>query len=219
MDSIIDELAKSVLQTANGQSFTEIMRNLNNINNKDEDTSYPLDLKDILEQIKDTPVYKILTTNVSNQTPSPSKKHINKCENCPAMQRVGKLQSTLPQTCGESTDDMPRINIPVDIREMEKSVIVYADLPGVNGKSISIDVDGQNLIIQANKVDYPIGTDEFPLKERSMGIYYRSVKMPDSVDFTSVQGARYVDGVLTLRIPKRDTEPLFKRRIPVVCNN
>jgi HSP20 family molecular chaperone IbpA len=111
-----------------------------------------------------------------------------------------------------------RVSFPIDIREMEASCIVYAEIPGADKSTIIVEVEGDNLVVVATKVSYPLGSDDFPCVERSKGVYVRSIKLPASVDKTNISlvVAKYTDGVLSIKMPKVQKQSECRTRRVIV---
>ena len=101
---------------------------------------------------------------------------------------------------------------PVDISEDDSGITLVADLPGATRETLSLDVDGDTLTIEA-----PITLEEASdLKavyaEVRSGRYRRSFTLSRELDSSHID-ATLKDGVLTLRLPK--LEQAKPRRIEV----
>ena len=106
------------------------------------------------------------------------------------------LQSHAPKTA-ERKQFMPR----ADIYESPAGVVVEADVPGVDDKSIEITVENDVLTIRG-KVDAP----EFPghkpaYAEYETGDYERAFTISPEIDREHIE-ATVRNGVLRLRLPK-----------------
>jgi HSP20 family protein len=92
----------------------------------------------------------------------------------------------------------------VDIYETEQELIVKADLPGVDEKEIDIRVENNMLTIRGErKFQQDVSQDNYLRIERAYGPFTRSFSLPNTVD-TEAIGAEHRDGVLTVRMPKRE---------------
>ncbi|NKB64415.1 MAG: Hsp20 family protein [Gammaproteobacteria bacterium] len=92
----------------------------------------------------------------------------------------------------------------IDIVETDKGFELMADLPGVKEEEISVNVKEGVLIIEANPEDKPVEEGEQKsviARERKTGKYYRALKLGAIIDESSIR-AEYVNGVLTLTLPK-----------------
>ncbi|MBX7257085.1 MAG: Hsp20/alpha crystallin family protein [Candidatus Hydrogenedentes bacterium] len=102
---------------------------------------------------------------------------------------------------------MPRVNI------MEKAdeVIIEAELPGVSKDGTQIEVKDNELTLTGHrKVSENDG--RIHLRERAQADYRRVFALSRAIDTSRVE-AEMKDGVLTLRLPKRDE--VKPRRISV----
>jgi HSP20 family protein len=70
----------------------------------------------------------------------------------------------------------------VDILETQNELRLYADMPGVDQKSINITIDQGVLTIEGNVDTSPIAEYELEYQEYDIGDYQRSFTLTDSVD-------------------------------------
>lgn len=83
--------------------------------------------------------------------------------------------------------------------------VVTAELPGVRKEDLDIQVRADTVRIQGKKsVAYPEGASVHR-RERSAGQFDRTITLPAQLDAAKVT-AEYRDGVLTLRLPRAETE-------------
>lgn len=114
-----------------------------------------------------------------------------------------------PDKSGEKSlatrDEAIYIAPPVDIFENEDSLIVVADLPGVDKDGVDIRVEDDILTIKGNaKYTQPANAlrQEFVLQN-----YYRQFQLSDEVDQSKIS-AESKNGVLTVTLPKAEkTKP------------
>jgi HSP20 family protein len=91
---------------------------------------------------------------------------------------------------------------PVDIRETADGIILMADMPGVSKDQLNIQVDKNTLTIEGEgQLDMPEGIRALYADVRSTR-YRRSFGLSTELDMEHID-AQLVNGVLTLRIPKR----------------
>jgi len=118
------------------------------------------------------------------------------------------------ETTGEAEPTRARkIFVPrVDIYETGDEVVVLADMPGVDDKSVDITLE-KNVLTINGYVEMP-QPDNFDLTyaEYSIGDYRRSFTLSDEVDRDNIE-ATVKDGVLRLRLPKAG--PARARKIAV----
>ena len=90
----------------------------------------------------------------------------------------------------------------VDIYENDDNIVITAELPGVDKKDISVDVNGRILTLKGERsADNEVKEDNYYRKERSYGKFERSFTLPADVDPDKVK-ADFKDGILKLDIPK-----------------
>ena len=91
----------------------------------------------------------------------------------------------------------------VDIEEHADKFVIYADVPGVDPKSIEITLEKGLLTLSGSREKAVEAKDVQPRRvERSAGRFVRRFTLPDTVDGEAVT-ARTANGVLELAIPKR----------------
>lgn len=99
-----------------------------------------------------------------------------------------------------------------DILENDDEIILIADMPGVEEKSIDITLENRQLTI-LGCVDSNVKSDaETVYTEYETGDYYRAFTLSDTIDQDKIQ-AKYRDGILTLTLPK--AEEAKSRKISV----
>jgi len=100
----------------------------------------------------------------------------------------------------------------VDIFETEKEITLLADMPGVKGNDLNIDLR-ENLLTLDGEVHSPEGADEADvIREYRTGKYYRQFTLSQVIDQSKID-AELKDGVLRLRLPK--VEAATPRKIAV----
>lgn len=93
---------------------------------------------------------------------------------------------------------------PVDIYETENELVIKADLPEVSEKDLDIRVENNILTIRGErKFEQTVSEDNYLRVERAYGSFSRSFSLANSVDPDAIQ-AEYRNGVLTVRVPKRE---------------
>jgi HSP20 family protein len=92
----------------------------------------------------------------------------------------------------------------VDIYENNDSVVVKAELPGVERDQISVEVkDGILTLRGERKFEKEVKEESYHRIERSYGNFQRSFSLPVSVEQDKVT-ARFKDGVLEVILPKKE---------------
>jgi HSP20 family molecular chaperone IbpA len=91
----------------------------------------------------------------------------------------------------------------VDIFENESGITVQADMPGVSRDRLDVHIDSDTLVIEGlAEIPMPEGMDAIYADIRSKR-YQRSFSLSRELDTEGIE-AGLKDGVLTLRIPKRE---------------
>lgn len=103
-------------------------------------------------------------------------------------------------------DPMPS-QIRIDVSETDEAYEVKAELPGVNKDDIDVQIRGSLIMISAQmkQEDRSAKEDRILRSERYTGRISRSFELPGTVDVDRCE-ARYVDGILSLMIPKTEPE-------------
>lgn len=99
-------------------------------------------------------------------------------------------------------DPEPRIRM--DVTENEASYTVKAEIPGVRKEDIKVDIDGNRVSIDVSARREKVEKDGEAVvrSERYAGRQFRSFTVAHDIDETRTE-ARYLDGVLELKLPKR----------------
>ena len=101
-----------------------------------------------------------------------------------------------------------------DIVEEEDHYLLEAELPGFEKKDISIDVEGDQLVIRAAREE---NTEEekknYIHKERHFGTYTRRFDI-SGIDVDKIE-AKYEDGILKLTLPKQEAQEPEGKKITI----
>jgi HSP20 family protein len=101
----------------------------------------------------------------------------------------------------------------VDIREDAQSFTLELDLPGVPAASVEVLAEDGVLTVKGARIARtPQDGERILGQERPSGAFVRRFRLPKSADAARI-GARYVDGVLSVRVEK--TAPAQPRRVTV----
>jgi HSP20 family protein len=98
----------------------------------------------------------------------------------------------------------------VDIQETAKTMVVKADLPGLEKDALKVSVEnGRTLKIKGARELEKVETKEAGgakvyKSERQHGGFLRQIELPADAEDTGLQ-ASYENGVLTVTIPKRES--------------
>lgn len=92
----------------------------------------------------------------------------------------------------------------IDIYENDNSIIINAELPGMDKKDVDINVTDNMLTIKGEKkFDKQIKKDNYHKCERCYGTFSRTFTLPDSVNPDDVK-AQFKNGILEVSIPKKE---------------
>ncbi|MDT3766995.1 Hsp20/alpha crystallin family protein [Gleimia hominis] len=105
--------------------------------------------------------------------------------------------------------------MPLDLYRDGDKYYAQMDLPGVDPKSIDIDVEDRTLTVRAERSEVEGEKVEWLTHERPVGTFARQLTLGYGVALDAI-GAKYEDGVLTLTIPV--AEEAKPRKIQVQHN-
>jgi|SRR4029434_10095572 len=93
---------------------------------------------------------------------------------------------------------------PADIHETDNELVVTADLPGIDPKSVDVRVENNVLSITGErKFEEAAENGNVHRVERMYGAFARSFTLSTPVDTEKIQ-ANYKDGVLKITLPKAE---------------
>ena len=124
-----------------------------------------------------------------------------------------KEKKALKPTAGEGTRPGPLFIPAVDILEDPTGITIVADMPGVDGKNVDIDLKDNQLTI-TGRIDPVEGEKEVSLyREFLYGDYFRQFTLSYVIDQNKIT-AKMEDGVLRLILPK--VEKMKPQKIKVL---
>ncbi len=107
-------------------------------------------------------------------------------------------------------------SIPLDVVQDGDSLVVTASVPGISKDEIDVSVDDSVITIKAETASSSESeTDNYLLRERRTGSYYRALRLPETVDFENAEST-FKDGVLTITLPKLESKKARKLEISAV---
>ena len=107
------------------------------------------------------------------------------------------------------------MGLDLDVRDDGTSMVIEAELPGVDEKDVSVTLANGVLTISGEKKnEREEKKDDYYLSERSYGSFRRSIRLPDTVDETKVE-AKFEKGVLHVTAPKKPEAAKAERRIEI----
>ena len=128
-----------------------------------------------------------------------------------ALQAKDKTEAV---TSAEQTRPGPIFTPAVDIFETDGEITLLADMPGVKGEDLAIDLH-ENVLTLDGSVKPPEGPGEADVfREFRTGKYYRQFTLSEIIDQAQIK-AELQDGVLRLKLPK--VKAATPRRIKVAA--
>jgi HSP20 family protein len=102
-----------------------------------------------------------------------------------------------------------------DISETEKEYLIRAELPAVKKEDVSVSVTGSTITIEGERKQRKEDKDEKSIRVESFhGTFTRSFQLPEDVIVDKIR-CEDKDGVLTVHLPKSETEMPQSKRIKV----
>ncbi len=104
-----------------------------------------------------------------------------------------------------------------DIKDLEKSYVIEADLPGFKKEDISVSIEDKYLKIHAERNNSNDTEDKdkgYIRRERSYGSFERKFIVSEDVD-TSGIAAAYENGVLSITLPKKECKCVEARKLEI----
>lgn len=102
----------------------------------------------------------------------------------------------------------------VDIYEKDDSILLLADMPGVDEKSASVSVENGLLIIEGDVSEIVENAYQPIRAERRADVFRRTFEISDSIDTAKIT-AKMKHGVLKLVLPRKEEKMPRKIEISV----
>jgi HSP20 family protein len=94
----------------------------------------------------------------------------------------------------------------INIWTNEDGQVISAEMPGVRPDDIDIDVTGDALSISGERKPDEVAKEaHYHRRERSYGLFSRTVQLPFMVDTNKVE-ASFKNGVLTINLPRAEAD-------------
>jgi HSP20 family protein len=94
----------------------------------------------------------------------------------------------------------------VDIYDNDESIMITAELPGMDKKDIVIDVKDGVLTLKGERAfDNEVKNEKYYCRERSFGKFERIFRIPAEADPETIS-ADYKNGILKINIPKPEEQ-------------
>lgn len=103
----------------------------------------------------------------------------------------------------------------VNIIETEKAFGIELAAPGLKKSDFKINVDKNIISVSVEKTEENKTEEKvYSKKEYNYSSFSRSFTLPETVDYSNIE-ASYVDGILTVKIGKKEEAIIAKRLIEV----
>jgi len=113
------------------------------------------------------------------------------------------LEDTFPKWEKEKGLPVTEWSPSVDVHETEKALVVTAEVPGIDEKDLTVEVEGRTLILKGKReFEKETKKEDYHRIERSYGSFCRTFEVPESVDPEKIEAA-WTKGLLKITLPKR----------------
>lgn len=117
------------------------------------------------------------------------------------IREVANLQRSISQLFDTLPTGRRSVGFPVDVYEAPDHFIVRADLPGVHPDDVQVQLHEGQLYVRATRRNETPQDATALVLETPEGEFVRGIGLATPIDENGVE-ARYVDGVLEVRLPK-----------------
>lgn len=105
---------------------------------------------------------------------------------------------------------------PVDIYETEDRIVLKAELPGIDARHVSIELEGNALTLRGERKHAKnLGEENYHRMERFYGQFHRVFNLPAAVSKEDIK-AHFRDGVLKISVPKAAEGAPGSIKVPVL---
>lgn len=125
-----------------------------------------------------------------------------------SFESLGRRMSTLANEVEKGlTVETGGFNPRIDIMEEENSILVFAEIPGMEKSEIKISLNEDRMLTLKGdkKHDKSQEGKSFIRNERAFGNFTRSFVLPDNIDPEGIS-ANFKNGVLEINIPKKEPQ-------------
>ena len=125
---------------------------------------------------------------------------------------VNKTFPTFQEETGVSFNKgaYPKVNI----YEYDDKVGIVAEIPGLDKKNVSVDVEEDVLIISGDKHGFDSDGGKCITRELKQSAFTRSFNLGEYLDGSNVS-AKFKDGMLSISIPKKEPEQPKKHSVKI----
>ena len=127
-------------------------------------------------------------------------------------QLVNKTFPTFKEDVGVSFNKgaYPKVNI----YEYDDKIGIVAEIPGLDKKNVSVEVEEDVLIISGDKHGFDSDGGKCITRELKQSAFTRSFNLGEYLDGTKVS-AKFKDGMLSISIPKKEPEQPKKHSVKI----
>ena len=144
-------------------------------------------------------------------------KHLNRDEFLTPFDKVfdelvNKTFPTFKEEVGVSFNQgaYPKVNI----YEYDDKIGIVAEIPGLDKKNVTVDVEEDVLIISGDKHGFDSDGGKCITRELKQSAFTRSFNLGEYLDGTKVS-AKFKDGMLSISIPKKEPEEPKKHSVKI----
>ena len=102
----------------------------------------------------------------------------------------------------------------VNVYEYDDKIGIVAEIPGLDKKNVSVEVEEDVLIISGDKHGFDSDGGKCITRELKQSAFTRSFNLGEYLDGTKVS-AKFKDGMLSISIPKREPEQPKKHSVKI----
>ena len=102
----------------------------------------------------------------------------------------------------------------VNVYEYDDKVGIVAEIPGLDKKNVSVDVEEDVLIISGDKHGFDSDGGKCITRELKQSAFTRSFNLGEYLDGSNVS-AKFKDGMLSISIPKKEPEQPKKHSVKI----
>ena len=102
----------------------------------------------------------------------------------------------------------------VNVYEYDDKIGIVAEIPGLDKKNVTVDVEEDVLIISGDKHGFDSDGGKCITRELKQSAFTRSFNLGEYLDGTKVS-AKFKDGMLSISIPKKEPEEPKKKFVKI----
>ena len=129
------------------------------------------------------------------------------------MDQMWRRLSGVPS--GRSRFCSPMLAPPTDVYETEDEIVIVAEIAGIEGEEVAIEIEGDRLTFHGEKIDREAHPSQRHTQmEICYGVFCRTVALPAKVDPAGATVC-YSEGFLRIILPKLRKEAPHRVRVNV----